>query len=432
VLDSVANLISDWLDRLRSLPRLLFRSIVGGIHAPQETVDNAVQFLLSSVGTLEAFRPGLDLSRHRNKISSLMENPKLLDPIAVLSAGALLAHAIDESVYTEFQRLMTELTPGDAHSLWCIKAAVVLSSQGGGYDMVIQFIEKLPGLCAGDVMAQRLALAFTALAGLIHTCPSGSSLVSLLVWAGILSASHSSQVLRQAGLLLLLRSIPQTSDNAVIAVKASVPSLAEFEGDLGIDFTANFAYAFAISLTRSLEETQTRKMAVEVLKAAMGRSQPSAVVFYLLPFIAFADEDPQNVIPSNQTLSEVLFSGFSYRGLQDLENILGYLSQMFGDTYCAHRMELIADCLIFGGGEYPDLFGSVKTQMMTKCWKMLEGERNSAKIDKIATVAASFYILPSAGKVAPKTVRSRMGDAKLGGYMEGAVRGLAAMTKSHR
>jgi hypothetical protein len=106
-----------------------------------------------------------------------MENPKLLDPIAGMSTGAHLAHAIDESVYTEVRRLMTELTPGDAHSLWCIKAAVLLSSQGGGYEMVIQFIEKLPGRCAGDVMAPRRALALTAIAGLIHTCPTGSSLV---------------------------------------------------------------------------------------------------------------------------------------------------------------------------------------------------------------------------------------------------------------
>jgi hypothetical protein len=70
--------------------------------------------------------------------------------------------------------------------------------------------------------------------------------------------------------------------------------------------------------------------------------------------------------------------------------------------------------------------------MIRKWWKMLEAERNSAELDTIATVAASFYILPSGGKVGPKTVRPRKTDAKLCGDMEGAVKGLAAETKSVR
>jgi hypothetical protein len=69
--------------------------------------------------------------------------------------------------------------------------------------------------------------------------------------------------------------------------------------------------------------------------------------------------------------------------------------------------------------------------MITKCWKMVEGERNSAKIEKIATVASSSYVLPAAGKVAPKAVRAKVADAKLATYIEGAVKGLAAVAKAH-
>jgi hypothetical protein len=180
-----------------------------------------------------------------------------------------------------------------------------------------------------------------------------------------------------------------------------------------------------VALTRSLEETETRALALTLLKVCISRVQRRAAVFMLLPIIAFAQEDPGGLIQEGHSAPEFVFEGFDKRTEEECADIIGYLAQRFGDTYCGHRMELIADCLIFGSGSYPEMFGGIKKMMVQKCWKMLEGEKNAAKIDKIAAVSASFFAVPSRSKIAIKLRRGRVDDGKLATYIGGTIAGMA-------
>jgi hypothetical protein len=127
-----------------------------------------------------------------------------------------------------------------------------------------------------------------------------------------------------------------------------------------------------------------------------------------------------------KSIPEFLFKDFGRRNDDDRGCIVGYLAHMYGHRYCSHKVEQIGDCLIYGCAKYPQDFGSLKGQIVRKCWKMLDGETNQAKIAKIGTVCACFYTIPAVRT--PCRTRSGIGrveDANLAAYIAGTIDGVA-------
>jgi hypothetical protein len=211
-----------------------------------------------------------------------------------------------------------------------------------------------------------------------------------------------------------------------------------FEEEMKISFKQNFSYAFNISLTRVFEEMDTRRTAIELAKTCIQRlagNEPLAV-YYTLPFVAFGQEDPQwvlNVTSSScQTIGEFIFKDFDARKPDDRQDIVGYLAQMLGERHCAHRIELLADCLIFGSKTYPQLLAPFKKFMLEKCWKMLAAESNQTKIEKLAMLCASFCVMPWAKStnVKIKIGRFNAGDDTLGVLIGNTIDSIAVLART--
>jgi hypothetical protein len=415
---------------------LLFCSIVGGIHASSQLAADTRDFLISSLLTFENDCE-LAMGKHRQKLSSLIENPKLINAVAVLDAGVRAAREIDDSVYSEIYRMVVHFVEGENPAIWPVKAAAAVHFGEGHYDTAVTFIKKLPELFASDFSFQKLALCFGSLSALLPQFPANSPIPVFLIWGGMLAACHSNKMLQRSGLELLLRAVPIALshggfDTVVRSREVSshlAQGISAFEEEMGINLTANFPHGFAIALRKALDEPETRPSAVYLLKLCISASPAATGVFFFVPLIAYAVEDPivvlASIAPECASVPEFLFTGFGERPPEEQADIVSYLSMIFGDRYCAHRMEIIGDCLIWGVDRYPAVFSGLKKETVEKCWKMMAAEKNPARLDKLAAVAAAFFSLPQA-KTSIRITKSKLvPDNTLGTYIGGVVTGVS-------
>jgi hypothetical protein len=428
------------------LPTLLFCSIVGCLHATKEVVDNVRLFLDSAMQTLEASVANSSLAKHRMRMSKLLANSKTIDPIAVIDTGYRVADSISESVRTSFLKLITESEPAENLDIWCIKAAASVQFNGGDFEMCLKYVENLPKMFRSKFGSQKLALGFTSLGHLIDKFPSTSKIPILYIWSALLSMAHSNQRLRAAATELLAVLMPFALDNGSLkdieASRRGSPAIGDavqmYEREIRVDFAKNFSYAFSISLKRVMEEIETRKSALDLLKTCLTRlvSNQSLAVYFTLPFVAFAQEDPQWILmtmhSSCQTIAEFIFKDFETRRDDEMTDIIEYLAEMFGERHCAHRVELLADCLIFGSRAYPHIVGKCKRIILEKCWKMLASEASQTKIEKIATVCAAFCVVPWPKMllVQGRSWLAKFSDETLATVIGNTVDGIAQLAKA--
>jgi hypothetical protein len=182
-------------------------------------------------------------------------------------------------------------------------------------------------------------------------------------------------------------------------------------------------------MTRAFEEADTRPAAWRLFAVCLQNiTDQTLAVYYALPFIAFSQGDYQWILSAMhcESIPEFLFKDFERRSDEDRGCIVAYLAHMYGHRYCSHKLEQIGDCLIHGCAKYPQYFGSLKGHIVRKCWKMLDGETNQAKIVNIGTVCACFYTVPT-GRVPCRTrpAIGRVEDANLATYIAGTIDGVA-------
>jgi hypothetical protein len=403
----------------------------------QEVAGHARTLLLGSLATFEN-ELELDIGRHRQKLSTLTENPKLIDAVAVLEAGVAATGAIDDAIRADLYRMVVHFLAGENPSIWSLRAAAAISFGEGTYATALTFIARLAVVDA-DFGIQAFALGFNSISKLLPQFPKESAIPVFLVWCAILGACHSNLMLRRSSLQLLSKVIPFALENAGFANINDMSrtrgvshhfqeGLSLFEEDQHVDFTANFAFAFAVSLRKALEEVVTRSYAVSLLKLCIKLSPPSIGVFFMLPVIAYSPEDPLMVVaqiaPDSSGVGDFLFTDFENRPAKEQSDIVLYLADAFGNRYSAQRMESIAECLIWGAERYSEVFAGVRAALMDKCSKMLPAEKNPARLDRISAVQAEFYELPAGTKpVAPMS--SKLVDDNLTTYLNGVVTGVA-------
>jgi hypothetical protein len=205
------------------------------------------------------------------------------------------------------------------------------------------------------------------------------------------------------------------------------------EEDLAIDFGTNFAHAFAVYLTKALEEMETRSTALGILKLCFVKSAPASGAFFLLPLIAYGQDDPLGLVTQVsekcRSVSEFVFAEFGRRPQVEKCDMISYLAKAFGDRYSAHRIESIADILIQGVRKYPDAFASLKGTMTRKCWKMIEGEKSQQRIGKLAAVAAAFYAIDKPASFAVKMRAPKFVDNTIGTFIGATLGGVAEVCR---
>jgi hypothetical protein len=417
----------------RDFSRLVFCSIVGGIHQKQEHADNARLFLDSSLRTLEDFRIDLDFAEQRAKLAVLMENTRVMNALSVISVGREITMAVDPAEESAFLKFATEFAPGDNPHNWCVKAALVVSLGARDLQLANRFLQSLSSFVTSNYGPQKFALALQSLAALVPIFPPTSPAPPCLFWPALFAAGHSNQNVRLASLALLANLIPWALDlggypsvSALGAAKSFSPVIASvvasFEEAMGVNFATNFAGSFAICLTRALIEIETRAPALHLLEICIRRlsKDSSDAVHFALPFIAFDQNEPQWLF-SGSKIPEFVLRDFEERTPDNARAIVAYLAEMFGDRHCSHNIERLADCLALGCTRFPTSFAPLKKQIVSKSWKMIDVETNEAKIAKIAMVAGCFYkvkaVKGSGGQ--GRAVVNRLDDGMLVSFIAG-------------
>jgi hypothetical protein len=400
-------------------------------------VEKARLFLDSALQTLEPAYPLF--TKLRRKLARAMENAKTVDALVLIDAVHRVTAIVGDDVRARFQALVTTLSPADNLDIWLVKAAAAVHFNGGDFQTGLRYIERLPRLFRSNFGAQKLALAFTSLASVITKFPPDSVLPLLFMWAALLALSHPSQRLRGAATALLTVILPfglaRLDMAAIEATRCTsdvvANAVARFENEFRVNFAANFAYAFNIALTRVFEEVETRRAGVALLKAFIPKlreGDANLAVYFALPFVAFGQEDAQWI--ANGSISEFIFRDFGARKKDDAADIVTYLAMMLGERHCAHRIEVIADCLIYGAKQCPEVVRMVKRMALEKCWKMLASENNQGKIDKIAEMCAAFCVIPWPKELLVPAKADRPPEDVVNAYIAGTIDGIAAYVRA--
>jgi hypothetical protein len=424
-----------------NLPALIFCSIVSAIHSSQEVLDSARLFLDSAIESI--YPPPNNLLNARAKVRSLMQNAKLIESISMIDFGHKLSAAISEEVGSKYIEMITDPKPGENMEIWYIKVAASAhfncckSSEIG-----LKFVRALPGIFQSGFHPQKLALVFSTVGTLLPTFPKDSNVPIMFLWCALLSVSHSNHQLRTASTRMLAKLVPYALGifRTIHKVGQSrffsnivADAVETYEGTIHFSFQENFAYAFNVQLTRALEDIETRQRAVELVKECLGllRADHMAAVWFALSFVAFAHDDPQWVLNTVETkcqsIGDFIFYSFDKRGEDERDAIVSYLARMFGERLCAHRTELLADCLMFGIRKCPRCFRKYKSYVLNICWKKLTTEVRAMAFDRLAMLFATMVALDGKqGRAAdPETLRAS--DDVLGIYIRSSVDGIAAL-----
>jgi hypothetical protein len=162
-------------------------------------------------------------------------------------------------------------------------------------------------------------------------------------------------------------------------------------------------------------------------------SDPLEAVYYALPFVAFGQGDCAwipGLVSGCTSLPEFVFGHLREIPRAARALIIGYLAQMYGDRHCAHRVEQIGDCLVFGCEKRPEIFGWIKKPMVEKCWKMIDAETSEVKRANIAKVAARFYTIPPGTATGRLSIASKVDDSTLGSCIGGTIQGIADLLRN--
>ena len=388
------------------LPVLLFTSVISSIYADAELAADTSCLLESSFTTL-VNTGHQKVAKNATKLVTLIRSSKAEDPMVILHVGEAIAKQIGTDVRDIYQNLVQKPNSLENPNFWYIRAAADVHANGGDYATACHFMEIIPEMFSMDATFgyQKLALAFRCFSRLIDTFPRDSRWPLHLFWAAILCILHSSKQLR----LSALEFLTVLCDFAM--KKCGFMSLEEFknyrhdninhcistcEDDLGARFDDHFAFAFIQFLTKAIEETETRSSAIRLLKTCIDHmSRRSRIaIFYILPLIVFAPEECSGVLASLKGKHQLIpeFVAAKVKKMpQESGLIIGYLASMFG---CSPQIDLIADCLITGAHECPNVFARVKPMLVEKCFKMLLlYQTQSSKIDKISRVAGAYLCL---------------------------------------
>jgi hypothetical protein len=427
-------------------PRLLFCAVAGTVNSPQEIVNNARLFLESSLDTLN--RRDAGMLKARARFAKVVEKVKLMDSIALFDSALRLASAVSEAVQGDFVRLISEPLPGESVEMWYIKAAASVHFQGGSCELGLKYVENLPTILRSGSVPQKLSLAFTSLTTMIPQFPEGSVVPVVLLWPAVLSVRHSNHSLRNAAMRFLAKEIPSALDRGsfkninglaktMLVSKAVADAVGAFEQSINVSFQGNFVYALDVALTRGFEDMETRRSAVDCLKVCIASllANKWLVVYFCLPFVAFVGEDPQWIVESAHagcgSIQEFIFDRFEERADDERAAVIEYLADKFGERHCAHRLELLADCLLYGAANYGCYFGEVKKIVLAKCWKVLQSQQKPSVLDRVSRLCAAFLLVqwPKCDNTQLR-YSGQMPDDVLSEYIAETIDGIAELIKS--
>ena len=258
----------------------------------------------------------------------------------------------------------------------------------------------------------KLSLAISTLTKLIDLFPTDSNVPIALFWPTLLSTSHSSVILRKSALNLLeyiLKSTIEKHGYSNVAALSStlkdsatiMEGIRAFSESLNINFVERFPFAFIKTLTTSLEDPQTAKLALKCLLVCIKQLVNETMIasYFALPFVIYGTEEYNSII-SKLVFKDIkpfdfpslIFYSFEKRTTEEITDIVRYLGNRFGTTT---KIDTFAKCLTYGIQHYPSAFEPIRCYLLEKCWMMLENEQNPAQIDAISSITGCLLSISS-------------------------------------
>jgi hypothetical protein len=207
------------------------------------------------------------------KLMRLLENSRVADVGEILGQVIAIVNLIDGDKLDRFLKTLSDEMACGNGEIWCVNASALVQFGTRNGKIAASFVEKLSELFTSHFFGpQNLALAFQSLSILIDQITDQLQPLFLFRPA-LLSAGHPNAILRRASLALLgvilelglaagappEVTVFQTSRYVSTALDDAVNL---FEGGIVIQITGNFCHAVSVALTQGLQETETRREAL--------------------------------------------------------------------------------------------------------------------------------------------------------------------------
>lgn len=394
---------------------LVFGCVFGAVHADQEVVDDIRIIITATVRNICKMNPEkeTDLIAQNLYIQNLLKRPRDMSVSALMTAGDNLCGCIGENEKQSYRSYISNQSACENPSMWYIKASSMVQMGNTDKAFIQKFISIMSQLFDSPLGHLRLELCLATLSSLMDLVPDTSYEPVFLFWPSLYASSHPNTHLRLSGLMLLEKTIQFCGRNggfrningiesSAFITQGLTDSLALFRDGFKGDMSQNFTYLLVAALTRGFEEIDTRNQAGVVAKLCMKSlaSRPFMASHYLLPFIAYPDEDIvsiASIFSQKKTVTEIIFDSFEQRREIDQMFIAGYLTSVWVDRFSAQNSRIIADCLIAGASKYPHVFRPAMNSVVSKAWRITDSESRMESVDIAATVSAHFLSIPDTG-----------------------------------
>lgn len=137
-------------------------------------------------------------------------------------------------------------------------------------------------------------------------------------------------------------------------------------------------------------------------------------MYLTFPFVTFADNDLWCLLAESgaRNASECIFQKMPDKAVARVAP--AYIAAMSGEHGCAHTVEIVGECILFGIKVYPEAFRLMRATLLMQCWRMLDAEANAGRTELITTVASVICLVPKSpqtsvllGKVQDNALMSR-------------------------
>ncbi|OHT14726.1 hypothetical protein TRFO_02982 [Tritrichomonas foetus] len=399
VFDLISTLPFNAIDFVLSdFPCLLMCCVYAATLANTENVKYLANFIENSLRAIEINKQ-IDLTFERNKISSILSNPRVLSINSLISTMSKITQSVDCVYFTEFNNLLTKSNESDSRNVWYLKASSNVLNNHGNPNIPLKYIQMLPSFIGSN---SKLIFFFQTLNKLTDTLDPQNKSISSLFWLPLIATLSSDSFLSQSALQLLEAllvfslsnlSFDELCNSRFLSREINM-AIMNIEKTFSVDFTKNFALSLAFVLNTAFEEQDTHEQAKMCLKQCMYRlsSNKQAASNFLLPFVAFDNDDPWWIFQlfHVKTIPEAVFYEFDEKSLEERKMIAQYLASMYGQRYTINKKNDIIECLIYGARKYPHEFAAVQGSIVSKCWKILGTQKNFQIVELVTSLTATF------------------------------------------
>jgi len=341
-----------------------------------------------------------------------------VDPIDLIKAGDRLMECFGEESQQSYHRMFVEMLPDDSPTIWYIKVAAGIHFghvDPSILDMLILQIPSLLNVETDKLREDKLALIFYIIANIISGIKPEERSPFFIFWAPLAAVSSANPNLRKNSLAMLTSLMPWLLKNARVRNISGLDStqyvaeklmmgVQEFENAMGASFSSSFVHNFINAIIPGFKDSISAPEALGLCMTMIEQlaDTPQLAVQFLMPIVGYAKPEEYDfgrivelIGDGCSDINQVLFKDTEKKNPRETAWVLGALAHMIGGT--GVNFEAVMNALTYAASVAPGACVPWKECVVQSCWKMIDSETNQQRLERIASLCAS-YLSISDGK----------------------------------